>query len=82
MTRTSSRPNTLNRQAYSQPMVPPPAMASDRGSRSMCWIVSESYTAGAAKGIAAGRRGMEPVAMSMTPASSNLGSVTPSTFTV
>jgi hypothetical protein len=79
---TSSSPSTLKRQAYSQPMVPPPAIASDRGSRSMCWIVSESYTPGPANGIVEGRRGVEPVAMSMTPASSSLGSVSPSTLTV
>ena len=48
----------------------------------MCWIVSESYTPGASNGIAEGRLGMEPVAMRMTPASSSLDSVSPSTLTV
>src|SRR5262249_22681357 len=54
MTRPSSSPSTLKRQPSSQPMVPPPAIASDRGSRSMCWIVSESYTPGLANGNVGG----------------------------
>ncbi len=56
-------PSAANRQAYSQPITPPPTTASDSGMRSRSRIVSESSTSGSSKGTPGGRSGELPVAI-------------------
>ena len=65
-TRCTSTPSAANIEAYSQPMTPPPRTASEDGSRSIPRMSLESWTWGSSKGIAGGRKGCDPVAMSAT----------------